>query len=171
VHRVIAPGNLAADCAKLHTTHVGGAKRAIKNMILKMNLRSLLQIFGMYYLIGGILANVCIFLAFRTFPVFKIDNLQAIVVNYMVCVFIGLFRIDGMDALSSVEFSAAWTWVAALIGLMLVLGFYFATITAQKMGVSITSVASKVSLVLPVLFSLLVMKVDAREFLSLTIWE
>jgi drug/metabolite transporter (DMT)-like permease len=133
-------------------------------MILKMNLRSLLQIFGMYYLIGGILANVCIFLAFRTFPVFKIDNLQAIVVNYMVCVFIGLFRIDGMDALRTVEFSAAWTWVALLIGLMLVLGFYFATITAQKMGVSITSVASKVSLVLPVLFSLLVMKVDTREF-------
>jgi drug/metabolite transporter (DMT)-like permease len=118
----------------------------------------------MFYLIAGIVANVLIFLAFRTFPIFKIDNLQAIVVNYFVCVITGLIFIDNLESLRSIDLTATWSWVAVFIGLLLVLGFYVATITAQQMGVSITSVASKMSMVFPIIFSLLILKVDSKEF-------
>lgn len=118
----------------------------------------------MFYLIAGIVANVLIFLAFRTFPIYKIDNLQAIVVNYFVCVITGLIFIDNLESLRSIDLTATWSWVAVFIGFLLVLGFYVATITAQQMGVSITSVASKMSMVFPILFSLLILKVDSKEF-------
>jgi len=118
----------------------------------------------MLYLIAGIVANVLIFLSLRTFSIFKIDNLQAIAVNYFVCVITGLFFIGDFGALSAIDFTASWSWVAILIGLLLVMGFYAASITAQKMGVSITSVASKVSMVFPILFSLLFLKIESKEF-------
>jgi hypothetical protein len=81
----------------------------------------------MFYLIAGVVANVLIFLAFRTFPIYKIDNLQAIVVNYFVCVITGLILIDNLESLRAIDFTAAWSWVAVFIGLLLVLGFYVAT--------------------------------------------
>jgi drug/metabolite transporter (DMT)-like permease len=118
----------------------------------------------MFYLIAGVVANVLIFLAFRTFPIYKIDNLQAIVVNYFVCVITGLIFIDKLESLRSIDLTATWSWMAVFIGFLLVLGFYVATITAQQMGVSITSVASKMSMVFPILFSLLILKVDSKEF-------
>jgi drug/metabolite transporter (DMT)-like permease len=118
----------------------------------------------MFYLIAGVVANVLIFLAFRTFPIYKIDNLQAIVVNYFVCVITGLIFIDKLELLRSIDLTATWSWMAVFIGFLLVLGFYVATITAQQMGVSITSVASKMSMVFPILFSLLILKVDSKEF-------
>jgi drug/metabolite transporter (DMT)-like permease len=118
----------------------------------------------MFYLIAGICANVLIFLAFRTFSIFKIDNLQAIVVNYFVCVITGIIFIGKPDILLSIDLTATWTWFAMFIGLMLVIGFYSASITAQTMGVSITSVASKMSMVFPVLFSLFFMKIESKDF-------
>lgn len=118
----------------------------------------------MFYLIAGICANVSLFLAFRTFSIFKIDNLQAIVVNYFVCVITGMIFIGKPDILLSIDLTAPWTWFAVFIGLLLVLGFYSASVTAQTMGVSITSVASKMSMVFPVLFSLFFMKIESKEF-------
>ncbi len=118
----------------------------------------------MFYLIAGICANVSLFLAFRTFSIFKIDNLQAIVVNYFVCVITGMIFIGKPDILLSIDLTASWTWFAVFIGLLLVLGFYSASVTAQTMGVSVTSVASKMSMVFPVLFSLFFMKIESKEF-------
>jgi drug/metabolite transporter (DMT)-like permease len=118
----------------------------------------------MFYLIAGICANVSLFLAFRTFSIFKIDNLQAIVVNYFVCVITGIIFIGKPDILLSIDLTASWTWFAVFIGLLLVLGFYSASVTAQTMGVSVTSVASKMSMVFPVLFSLFFMKIESKEF-------
>jgi len=118
----------------------------------------------MLYLLAGVVANVLIFLSLRTFSIFKIDNLQAIAVNYFVCVITGLFFIDDLSTLKAINFTEAWSWVAIFIGLLLVMGFYAASITAQKMGVSITSVSSKVSMVFPILFSLLFLKIESKDF-------
>lgn len=118
----------------------------------------------MLYLIAGIVSNVMIFLAFRTFSIFKINNVQAIVVNYFVCVFTGLIFVGKPAVLQTIDLYASWSWAAIFLGLLLVLGFYAATVTAQTMGVSITSVASKMSMVFPILFSLFFMKIESKEF-------
>jgi drug/metabolite transporter (DMT)-like permease len=118
----------------------------------------------MIYLIAGIIANVLIFLAFRTFSIFKIDNLQAIVVNYFVCVIASIIFAGDPQVLLSVDLFTPWALAAVVLGLLLVIGFYAATITAQRMGVSITSVASKMSMVFPIMFSLFFMKIEGMRF-------
>lgn len=118
----------------------------------------------MFYLIAGILANVFIFLAFRSFSTFKIDSLQAIVINYWVCVAIGIVFLGDAQYLLSVNFKETWTWFAIFIGFLLIIGFYSASATAQSIGVSITSVASKMSMMFPVIFSLFFMEMENRDF-------
>lgn len=118
----------------------------------------------MIYLILGIVANVLLFLAIRSYSIFKIDNLQAIVVNYYVCVVTGLIFIGKPTILLSVDFGSSWSWVALFMGLLLVAGFYAASLTAQLLGVAVTSVASKMSMVFPILFSLFFMNIDSKSF-------
>ncbi|NJN27128.1 MAG: hypothetical protein HC819_14705 [Cyclobacteriaceae bacterium] len=118
----------------------------------------------MIYLILGIAANAAIFLVFRAFSSYKIDNMQAIVVNYMVCVAVGLLFIDQPAILLTMDYRAPWSLMAIFIGVMLVIGFYAASLTAQLLGVSVASVASKMSLMFPVLFSLLFMKIEVKAF-------
>lgn len=118
----------------------------------------------MIYLIFGVISNATLFLIFRAFTNFKIDNLQAIVVNYFVCVIVGLAFIGKPEILLSVDLTATWSWIAMLIGLLLVVGFYAASLTSQLLGVSVTSVASKMSLMFPVLFSLFFMRIESKPF-------
>jgi drug/metabolite transporter (DMT)-like permease len=118
----------------------------------------------MIYLILGITANAAIFLAFRSFSIWKIDNMQAIAVNYVVCVFVGLLFIENPSILFTIDYGGMWSWVALSIGFMLVIGFYAASLTSQLLGVSVASVASKMSMMFPVLFSLFFMKIESKEF-------
>ncbi len=115
-------------------------------------------------MILGIVANVLLFLAFRSYAIFKIDNLQAIVVNYYVCVITGLIFIGKPMLLFSVDFGASWSWFALFMGVLLIIGFYAASLTSQLLGVSVASIASKMSMVFPILFSLFFLKIESKSF-------
>ena len=118
----------------------------------------------MVYLFLGIFANALIFLAFRAFPIFKIHNLQAIVVNYVVCVITGIMYTGSPSILFSVDYASPTGLIAGVMGILFIAGFYSASLTSQLIGVSVTSVASKMSLVIPVLFSLFFMKIESKDF-------
>ncbi|MDZ7607299.1 MAG: hypothetical protein U5K79_17340 [Cyclobacteriaceae bacterium] len=118
----------------------------------------------MLYLIFGIICNALLFMAFRSFAVFKINNLQAIVINYYVSVITGLVFTGKYRLFFEADYSGQWPLFALLIGALLVLGFYTATLNAQLVGVAITSVASKMSMVVPVLFSLFYLKIETQKF-------
>lgn len=118
----------------------------------------------MIYMILGIIANVILFLAFRSYSIFKMDNLQAIVVNYYVCVITGIIFVGNPAILLSVDFGASWSWFALFTGFLLMIGFYAASLTSQLLGVSVTSVASKMSMVFPIFFSLFFMKIESKSF-------
>lgn len=118
----------------------------------------------MIYLILGIFANVLLFLAFRSFSIFKINNLQAIVVNYYVCVLSGIIFIGKPMILLSVDFGSAWSWAAMGMGFIFVACFYATSLTAQYLGISVASVASKMSMVFPILFSLFFITVESYSF-------
>jgi drug/metabolite transporter (DMT)-like permease len=82
----------------------------------------------------------------------RVNNLQAIVFNYITCVitgslFNGRFPVD--DAL----WQQSWLPWAAGMGVFFISLFNIVAFTAQRMGVAVTSVAYKLSLVIPFLFS------------------
>lgn len=126
----------------------------------------------MFYLLLTILANVGIFMAFRSFSKFNISTLPAIVVNYGICVVTGILYV-GFDTVSN-EFDpeSAWFISASLLGFIFITTFFLMAHTTQVRGVSVATVASKMSLAIPVVFSLFVFKyavssLDAWNYLGI----
>jgi len=104
----------------------------------------------MYILVFAILAFVSIFVLFRYFEKWNVDNLQALVVNYFVAAIISFLIYNG-DAPLIESFQQAWFQSAVILGIMFMVSFYLYALSTQKSGVAITAVASKMSVVIPVI--------------------
>ncbi|RLD67074.1 MAG: hypothetical protein DRI84_03450 [Bacteroidetes bacterium] len=104
----------------------------------------------MFILIFAILSFVSIFVLFRYFEKWNIDNLQALVVNYFVAAALSFFIYSGEDKLSD-SINQAWFPSAVILGVMFMISFYLYALSTQKSGVAITAVASKMSVIIPVI--------------------
>lgn len=107
----------------------------------------------MIFLLLAILLNTYIIVAFKVFGRFGVDNLQAIVANYWVCavtgsLFIGRFPV-GAHSLSYVWFPWALVMGASFISVFNLIAF-----STVKDGITTTTIANKLSLVIPVAFAL-----------------
>lgn len=107
----------------------------------------------MLYLIGSIIFTSWLTLSFKVIEKFRINNLQAIVFNYFTCVITGSV-INGSFPIQQKTVSEPWfPWTLAM-GVMFVVLFNLVALTTQKLGVAISSVAYKLSLVIPFIFSI-----------------
>lgn len=107
------------------------------------------------YLVFSILASTLIFIVFKLFQRFKIDTTQAIVVNYFIACIVGLIAYDSPISISEIT-SSKWFLGAVFLGVLFISIFIVMAITVQKNGVSVASVASKMSVVIPVIFGIYV---------------
>lgn len=107
----------------------------------------------MIYLIGSIIFSSWLTLSFKIIEKFGISNLQVIVFNYFTCVITGSF-IHGSVPVQQSTFTESWFAWAFAMGTIFVFLFNLVAVTAQKLGVAIASVAYKLSLVIPFIFSL-----------------
>ncbi len=114
----------------------------------------------MFYLVATILLNVIISVFFKLFPKYKIDTLQAIVANYFVCVVTGCVSI-GHIPFSVSAFHTDWLPWALIMGCAFICIFNLLAYSTRVDGITTTIIASKLSLVIPVIFSLLVYKEHA----------
>jgi drug/metabolite transporter (DMT)-like permease len=95
-----------------------------------------------------------LFVIFKYFDIYKIDTLKAIVVNYLVAFCLGF-------GLSEITFSfneipqKPWFFGAIILGALFVSVFFVMANTAQQNGVSVASVAGKMSVVIPVVFGII----------------
>jgi drug/metabolite transporter (DMT)-like permease len=117
----------------------------------------------MLYLVLSILFSVILLVNFRIFPKFNISTFQAIAFNYPVCFITGLLLMPdgqtfGLDLLQN------WTWYSLALGVGFIITFILSGLATQKIGMTITSMANNVSLVIPVLFSLLVFDSGGKAF-------
>lgn len=128
----------------------------------------------MKYLILSIILHVYIFTSFRMFKLKNVHTLSAIVVNYWVCVLTGfVFYALGRglgwvpEEVANAPFFpqwGGWGYFGLLLGGLFMSIFYLMAITTQRLTVAVASTASKMSLVLPVVFSLLVLKIGLDKF-------
>lgn len=107
----------------------------------------------MFFLIGSIILTSWLTLSFKIVERFNIPVFQAIVFNYITCVITGSF-VNGAFPIGSDTINQSWFKWSLLMGLMFVSIFNLMGVTTQKMGVAISSVANKLSLVIPFLFSI-----------------
>lgn len=108
----------------------------------------------MIFLLPAILSSTFIFVLFKLFPHFNINTYQAIVINYLTAGIAGFAVNDNYKLLSSI-FSFKWIYFALFIGILLLLTFLLIKYSTQNIGVSITTVACKMSVVIPVAFSII----------------
>lgn len=107
----------------------------------------------MYYLIAAILTSGSIIILFKIFEAWKIDNLVAITVNYLVAAALGVWLCYDTAEFSQVM-DQSWLYLAVLSGFMLIITFLIYGTSVQKAGLAITSVAGKMSVIIPVLLGL-----------------
>ncbi len=107
----------------------------------------------MLYLLVAILLNTLLYVLFKLFPKYKIDALQAIVVNYLTCVLVGSL-LHGSFPVGTNSILYSWLPWSLLMGGMLISLFNLIAYCTKKEGITTTTVANKLSLVIPVVFSL-----------------
>lgn len=118
----------------------------------------------MLYLLLGVLFNVAIFLIFRAYSRFGVNTLPAIVVNYAVCVITGLIFLGDSGAVRALSFNSPWLIFALFLGFVFIGTFYMMAVTTQRLSVTVSSIAAKMSLAIPVIFSLFILQVDSKDF-------
>lgn len=107
----------------------------------------------MFFLIGSIVLSSWLTLSFKLVERFGINTFQAIVFNYITCVVTGSF-VNGAFPINKASVSESWFGWSLLMGLTFIFLFNVIGFTTQKMGVSVASVANKLSLVIPFVFSI-----------------
>lgn len=107
----------------------------------------------MFFLTGSILFSSWLTLSFKVIERFKINTFQAVVFNYITCVITGSV-VNGAFPVSQHSIAEPWFAWSLLMGFTFISLFNVIGVTAQKMGVAVVSVANKLSLVIPFLFSI-----------------
>jgi drug/metabolite transporter (DMT)-like permease len=103
------------------------------------------------YLLLSILFSTGIFVIFKYFGIYKVDTLKAIFVNYIVALTMGFALAEKRISIVEIP-NQPWFLGAVFLGGLFVSVFFVMAMTAQKNGVSVASVAGKMSVVIPVLF-------------------
>lgn len=107
----------------------------------------------MLFLIGSIILTSYLTIFFKIVEKMKLDNFQVIVFNYITCVITGSI-VNGSFPINTNNIHQGWFKWAMIMGLMFISLFNLIAYTAQKSGVAVTSVANKLSMVIPFLFSI-----------------
>jgi len=108
----------------------------------------------MIYLLLSILSSSVIFITFKVTERFKTNLIKLITVNYLVAAILGFsFNRHPISILNI--FTSGWLPYALLIGFSFILMFFLIGYSTRLSGVAVTTIAGKLSMVIPILFSIL----------------
>ncbi len=110
----------------------------------------------MIFLILTVLQSTAIFAVLKLFNRFRIDNWQAITINYIIASGLGFLIYRGPIS-ASIIYGKSWFEFAVILGITFIGTFFIFALSSQKVGVALTSVASKMSVVIPVIAGLLLL--------------
>ena len=108
----------------------------------------------MIYLLLSILSSSVIFVIFKLFQRYEVNTLQAIIFNYFFACLVGFFGFIGLTDISLVP-TKLWFPGTMILGALFISVFYLAALTTQRSGLSVVSVATKMSVAIPVFFGII----------------
>ena len=109
----------------------------------------------MIYLVLSVIISSFLYVIFKLFDRFNIHTFQAIVINYLVAATIGFVFFPNETTTLEIA-SKPWFIGTVLLGILFIAVFNIMALTSQQNGVSVASVSSKMSIVIPILFALFV---------------
>tara|TARA_B100001758_G_scaffold243167_1_gene252551 strand:- start:8895 stop:9764 length:870 start_codon:yes stop_codon:yes gene_type:complete len=95
-----------------------------------------------------------IIILFKLFKKYKVDNLQALIVNYLTAAILSYFFLEQDFSIDSIIWSK-WIAHSMIIGPLFIIVFSLYAFGIQKVGISVTTVANKMSLIIPVFAALI----------------
>jgi drug/metabolite transporter (DMT)-like permease len=98
------------------------------------------------------------------FEKYNINILQALIFNYMTAGICSYFFLESDFSLEYI-FSSGWLLHAIVIGTLFIVVFIFYGFGTQKVGISITTIANKMSLIIPV-FAAIILYEDLFTYLK-----
>ena len=104
----------------------------------------------MIFLILAILFSTGVFVAMRLFERFKLDNHQALMWNYVFASGTGFAICEHWDTAPQLV-AEPWFGLSILTGFWFIFTYLLMTASTQRSGVTVTSLSSKISVVLPIL--------------------
>jgi len=109
----------------------------------------------MAYILLSIFFFTGIFLIFKIIGKKNLSSINIIVINYLFAAILGNIqsKVNPIDALYE-----EWIYIAIIIGLLFFIFFIVLGISAKLVGLSITTVAGKMSVVIPIIFSIIYYK-------------
>ena len=107
----------------------------------------------MVWIILCAISYIGIFVMFKIIDVKKAPLINCIVVNYLTAAVLGFCVFGSLPVVSIVK--ASWFPMGILLGFLFIVTFLLVGISSSKTGIVITTVASKMSLVIPMLFSII----------------
>ena len=107
----------------------------------------------MIFLLLAILCSAALPLLFRAFDDWRVNLFWAIPVNYFACIMVGGIFAPALDL--SALLSQPWFFLAILQGFVLAVNFYLLAYTAQRAGVSVAVLASRLSVAIPAILAFL----------------
>jgi len=111
----------------------------------------------MLYLVLPILSSTTIIITFKLFERFRINILPAITINYLIASLSGFLLAPGDFTLLELV-DREWFFMALIVGITLIIGFNLFALNTKYNGVAVTAIASRMSVVIPVILGFLLFK-------------
>jgi len=108
----------------------------------------------MFYIVLTILFSVFLLIVFKLFQKFEVNTFVAIIINYVAAAVTGILFLETEYNFKDV-LHASWLTICIPLGLLFITIFYLISQTAQRISISTASVANKMSVAMPVLFSVI----------------
>jgi drug/metabolite transporter (DMT)-like permease len=108
----------------------------------------------MISLLLAILCSAGLPLLFRAFDDWRVNLFWAIPANYFACIVVGAIFAPAPPDVSAL-LSQPWLFLAMLQGFILAVNFYLLAYTAQRAGVSVAVLASRLSVAIPAILAFL----------------
>jgi len=102
----------------------------------------------------SIIASTGLFVIFKYFQRHQINTLHAIVVNYFTAALVGYLTFSGDVSVYSI-IEAPWFKGVIILGFLFISVFNVMGLTSQQHGLSVASVSGKMSVIIPILFSVI----------------
>lgn len=114
----------------------------------------------------AIIFSTSVVVFFKFYDRFKINNLQSITINYLVAAILGFSFSKTNSGFVSI-ITEPWVGYALLLGFSFIVSFHLFAIAVQKVGISATAVASRMSVIIPVTAGLFLYKEESISILKM----
>jgi len=108
----------------------------------------------MLFLLLNILSSTIIALVFKFIDNLKVNTFKVIVINYLVAASLGFLLNDAEIGIADI-FRGTWVYLSVIIGVLFIAMLYLIAVSTQKAGITVTTISMRMSVVVPIGFSIL----------------